>query len=97
MTVARARKKRNRVPHCCGKKMLYKDSYGIYVCDVCGKEKRVKQEQVDSSDSEVVKMLESIRDYLCAGNPIWNVDTVREVMDKAIKAVKEQENEVERL
>lgn len=45
MAVARARKKRNRVPHCCGKKMLYKDSYGIYVCDVCGKEKRVKREQ----------------------------------------------------
>lgn len=46
------------------------------------------------SDKEVVKVLISIRDYLCSGNPIWNVDTVREVMDKAIKAVKEQEHEV---
>ena len=42
------------------------------------------------NDDEVVKALISIRDYLCSGNPIWNVDTVREVMDKAITAVKKQ-------
>lgn len=46
-----------------------------------------------SGDSEVVKILESIRNYLCAGNPIWKVDTVREAMNEAIKAVREQEHE----
>ena len=46
-----------------------------------------------SSDSEVVKTLESIQNYLCAGNPIWSVDTVREAMNEAIKAVKEKEHE----
>lgn len=48
---------------------------------------------MNDDEDEVVKTLISIRDYLCSGNPIWYVDTIREVMDKAIKAVKEQEHE----
>ena len=45
------------------------------------------------SDSEIIQMLSEIRDYLTAGNPVWDTDKVREVMDVAIKAVKEQEHE----
>ena len=48
---------------------------------------------MNDDEDEVVKTLISIRDYLCSGNPIWYVDTIREVMDKAIKAVKEQEHD----
>ena len=57
--------------------------------------KEQEHEQVDSSDNEneVVKALISIRDYLCSGNPIWHGGAIREVMDKAIKAVKEQEHD----
>lgn len=50
-----------------------------------------RSKSMNDDEDEVVKALISIRDYLCSGNPIWDVDTVREVMDKAIKAVKEQE------
>lgn len=34
--------------------------------------------------------LEQIKKYLCAGNPIWDVDKVAAVMDKAIAAVEKQ-------
>lgn len=43
--ISRARKKKPKVPHCCGRKMIYKDYYGIYFCEVCGKEKRVKEQE----------------------------------------------------
>lgn len=39
------------------------------------------------SDSEIIQMLSEIRDYLTAGNPVWDTDKVREVMTVAIKAV----------
>lgn len=39
------------------------------------------------SDSEIIQMLSEIRDYLTAGNPVWDTDKVREVMNVAIKAV----------
>ena len=45
------------------------------------------------SDNEAIKVLISIRDYLCSGNPIWNVDTVREALDKAIERIKGQEHD----
>lgn len=34
--------------------------------------------------------LEEIKKYLCAGNPIWDVDKVSTVMDEAIEAVEKQ-------
>ena len=34
--------------------------------------------------------LEQIKKYLCAGNPIWDVDKVAAVMDEAIEAVEKQ-------
>lgn len=34
--------------------------------------------------------LEEIKKYLCAGNPIWDVDKVAAVMDEAIEAVEKQ-------
>ena len=34
--------------------------------------------------------LEQIKKYLCAGNPIWDVDKVAAVMDEAIAAVEKQ-------
>ena len=34
------RKKMSKVPHCCGERMDYKEGYDIYVCQVCGKEKK---------------------------------------------------------
>lgn len=34
--------------------------------------------------------LEQIKKYLCAGNPIWDVDEVAAVMDEAIAAVEKQ-------
>ena len=43
-------------------------------------------------DKEVVKTLISIRDYLCSGNPIWDIDTVREAMNEAISAVEARED-----
>lgn len=55
--------------------------------------KEKEHEQVYSSKDEEVKALISIRDYLCSGNPIWHSDAIREVMDGAIAAVKEQEYE----
>ena len=38
---------RNRRPHCCGQKMVRKESYDdehthFYFCEKCGREKRVK-------------------------------------------------------
>ena len=37
--------------------------------------------------SEIIQMLSEIRDYLTAGNPVWDTDKVREAMNVAIKAV----------
>lgn len=37
---------------------------------------------------EIISGLQQIKNYLCAGNPIWNVDAVAEIMDVAIMAVK---------
>ena len=34
--------------------------------------------------------LEQIKKYLCAGNPIWDVDAVGVAMDEAIAAVEKQ-------
>lgn len=34
--------------------------------------------------------LEEIKKYLCAGNPIWDVDKVAAVMDEAIEAVEKR-------
>lgn len=34
--------------------------------------------------------LENIKDYLCSGNPVWDVDEVEAVMDEAIAAVEKQ-------
>lgn len=39
------------------------------------------------SNTEIIQMLSEIRDYLTAGNPIWDTDRVREVMNIAICAV----------
>ena len=39
------------------------------------------------SDSEIIQMLSEIRDYLTAGNPVWDTDKVRETMNVAICAV----------
>lgn len=38
--------KRQMKPHytCCGRKMQYKESHRIYICEICGKEKKVKEE-----------------------------------------------------
>ena len=38
----------------------------------------------------VVDSLEEIKKYLCSGNPIWDVDAVKAVMDEAIEAVEKQ-------
>jgi len=38
--------------------------------------------------------LEQIKKYLCSGNPIWDVDAVRAVMDEAIEAVEKQKRSV---
>ena len=43
------------------------------------------------TNQETIKRIESIREYLCAGNPIWDVDEMREVFDIAISALQEQE------
>ncbi len=40
--------------------------------------------------SGVVDNLEEIKKYLCSGNPIWDVDAVRAVMDEAIEAVEKR-------
>lgn len=45
------------------------------------------------SDSEIIQMLSEIRDYLTAGNPVWDTSVVREVMTIAIEAVREREHE----
>ena len=45
------------------------------------------------SDSEIIQLLTEIRDYLTAGNPIWDTDMVEETLNEAIKAVREQEHE----
>lgn len=39
------------------------------------------------SDSEIIQLLTEIRDYLTAGNPVWDTDKVKETMNVAIKAV----------
>ena len=36
---------------------------------------------------EKIERLKGFRDYLCAGNPIWNIDECREVFDSAIEAM----------
>ena len=39
------------------------------------------------TNEEKIKCLEGFRDYLCDGNPIWDVDKCREVFDEAISAM----------
>lgn len=46
------------------------------------------------SNEEIVQMLSEIRDYLTAGNPIWDTDRVREAMNAAICAVEIVEEKV---
>lgn len=36
---------------------------------------------------EAKKRLEAFRDYLCAGNPIWDVDECREAFNTAIRSL----------
>ena len=38
-------------------------------------------------ESEIIQMLSEIRDYLTAGNPVWDTAMVRETMDVAISDV----------
>lgn len=45
------------------------------------------------SDSEIIQMLSEIRDYLTAGNPVWDTSVVREAMTVAIEAVREREHD----
>lgn len=42
------RLKRQMKPHynCCGRKMIFKEWGGIYVCERCGKEKKVKEVKI---------------------------------------------------
>ena len=47
------------------------------------------------SDSEIIQMLSEIRDYLTAGNPVWDTDMVRETMNVAISAVRKDTEEQE--
>lgn len=37
--------RRKTKPHytCCGRKMQYKESHRVYICEVCGKEKRQRK------------------------------------------------------
>jgi len=46
------------------------------------------------SDSEIIQMLSEIRDYLTAGNPVWDTDKVKETMNVAICAVEIVEEKV---
>lgn len=39
----------------------------------------------------VINNLEAIRTYLTAGNPVWNVDEIKETCDMAIEALKQTE------
>ena len=39
------------------------------------------------SNSEIIQMLSEIRDYLTAGNPVWDTDMVEETLDVAISDV----------
>ena len=39
------------------------------------------------SREESKKRLEAFRDYLCAGNPIWDVDECREAFSTAIQSL----------
>jgi len=39
------------------------------------------------TNEEVIERLTGFRDYLCNGNPIWDVDECREVFDRAIAAM----------
>ena len=41
---------------------------------------------------EAIKRMESIREYLCAGNPIWDVNEMRDVFELAISALQEQDS-----
>lgn len=43
------------------------------------------------TEKEAIKRLESYRNYLCAGNPIWDTDEVAEVFGKAINAVNREQ------
>lgn len=38
---------------------------------------------------EATRNIQQIKQYLCSGNPIWNVDTVAETLDIALKALKQ--------
>ena len=40
---------------------------------------------------EAIKKLEDIRDYLTAGNPIWDIESVEEACNMAIEALKHPE------
>lgn len=46
------------------------------------------------SDTEIIQMLSEIRDYLTAGNPVWDTDRVEETMNVAISAVEIVEEKV---
>ena len=39
-------RKRQRKPQyiCCKHKMAYKESHGVYICEICGREKKAKEE-----------------------------------------------------
>ena len=53
-----------------------------------------KQRNKSMSDSEIIQMLSEIRDYLTAGNPVWDTDMVEETMNIAISAVEIVEEKV---
>lgn len=42
------------------------------------------------SDEEVIKTLQEIKEYLCAGNPVWDVKKIREAMTIAIDTMKDK-------
>lgn len=47
------------------------------------------------SDKEIIQLLTEIRDYLTAGNPVWDTARVRETMNVAISAVEIVKEKVE--
>ena len=42
---------------------------------------------------EAIKKINAIKKYLTAGNPIWDVREIEEVLDMAIKALQDKINE----
>lgn len=53
----------------------------------------VNERSKSMSDSEIIQLLSEIRDYLTAGNPVWDTDRVREAISDAIEAVREREHD----